>query len=268
MPPEAREIKSFAFEVKAAGDGSTFEGLASVYHVLDGYNEIVAPGAFSRSLKRYMEKPVLRYMHAEPVGLAVRAVEMPEGLVIAGRISDTATGRDCRTLLADGVIKSLSIGFSTVASMRLDGEEAVKQYWQKCGYVPSPDEMRRIKYGARVLTDIDLYEVSLVDIPANGECDITAVKAALSGRFTAADLLSSARLQLDGVKAGRVLSKANLDRLSTHEAALRTCADDLKAMVDAHSPKAGDGEANDPEPESSGEVDVKALRAQLDLLSL
>ncbi len=261
------QIKSFALDVKAAGDGSTFEGLASVYHVLDGYNEIVAPGAFTRSLKRYMDKPVLRYMHSQPVGLATRAMEMPEGLMIAGKISDTVTGRDCRTLLADGVIKSLSIGFSTVASSRLEGEEAVKQYWAKCGYVPSADELRRIKYGARVLTDIELYEVSLVDIPANDACDITAVKHALSGRLTAADLLASARLELGEVKAGRVLSKANLDRLATHEAALRTCADDLKAMVEAHTPKSGD-DATEPEGPSSGEIDVKALRAQLDLLSL
>lgn len=267
MPPEAREMKSFAFSSKAAGDGSTFEGMASVYHVLDGYNEIVAPGAFARSLPRFLEKGVIRYMHGVPVGVPTKAVEQGDGLAIAGKISDTATGRDARVLLADGVIKSLSIGFSTVGAMYLN-EEALKQYWGKAGYVPSPDEVRRAKYGARVLTDVDLYEVSLVDIPANDACDITAVKAALSGRFTAADLLSSARLQLDGAKAGRVLSKANIERLRTHESALRTCADDLKSMIDAHSPKSDDGGGPDPEPESSGEIDVKALRAQLDLLSL
>lgn len=264
------QIKSFAFEVKAsAADGSTFEGMASVYNVLDGYNEIVAPGAFSKSLKRYMEKPILRFMHSTPVGLATRTVEMADGLMIAGKISNTTVGADCRTLLADRVIGSLSIGFSTVSSMRLDGEESVKKYWADAGYQPSAQELRRIKWGARVLTEIDLYEVSLVDIPANGECDVTSVKAALSGRFTAADLLSSARLELGEIKAGRVLSKANLDRLSTHAAALETCANDLKAMIAQHTPKKGDPDDEvEPEGDSSGEIDVKALRAELDWLSL
>lgn len=262
------QIKSFAFEVKAAApDGSTFEGMASVYNVLDGYNEIVAPGAFTKSLKRYMEKPILRFMHSTPVGLATRTVEMPDGLMIAGKISNTTVGADCRTLLADRVIGSLSIGFSTVSSMRLDGEESVKKYWSDAGYTPSVEELRRIKWGARVLTEIDLYEVSLVDIPANGECDITAVKRALTGKLNAADVLQSARLELGEIKAGRVLSQANWDRLSTHEQALRTCADDLKAMLDAHAMK-NDDDPDDDGAKSSSEVDIKMLRAQLDLLML
>jgi HK97 family phage prohead protease len=148
-----------AFETKALDDaGRTFEGYGSVFGVLDSYADIVAKGAFRRTLKESKAKgrmPALLWQHdpSKPIGVYEDMREDETGLIVKGRLSDTQLGREAYTLLKDGALSGLSIGFRTLKS-KVDEEN-----------------------GVRTLTDIELWETSLVTFPANDAARVTGVKA-------------------------------------------------------------------------------------------
>lgn len=136
-----------------------FEGYGSVFGTLDSYADVVAPGAFKRSLKDWKTKkraPALLWQHdtASPIGVYEEMREDETGLYVKGRLSDVQRGREAYTLLSDGALSGLSIGFRTLKS--------------------SMDE----ETGIRTLTELELWEVSLVTFPANDAARVMGVKTA------------------------------------------------------------------------------------------
>lgn len=59
---------------------------------------------------------VLVYQHAEPIGTITATRETDAGLEIDARISSTSRGDEVYTLIRDGVLKSMSIGFELLDS--------------------------------------------------------------------------------------------------------------------------------------------------------
>lgn len=147
------EHKQLHFEIKMDGEGGTFAGFASTSD-LDRGNDIVVKGAFSRTLAQRGAKVKLLWQHdmEKPIGKPTLLEEREGGLYIEGKISDTERGREAMTLLRDGVIDSMSIGYSV--------KEA--DYYED---------------GVRVIRDLDLYEVSLVTFPMNENARVTSVKS-------------------------------------------------------------------------------------------
>ncbi len=141
-------------------DGSgLFVGYASVFGNLDSQKEIVAKGAFEKSLSSLRQKgqaPAMLWMHdpTMPIGMWVAMAEDENGLVVQGRLAlSTQKGREAYELLKMKAITGLSIGYRVVSS-RIDN-----------------------KRRARVLTEVDLFEISLVTFPANDAARISSVKA-------------------------------------------------------------------------------------------
>ena len=149
------EIKrlSFPFEVKAEDDTRTIEGFASVFNNIDSYKDIVMPGAFAKSLAKRI--PVMLWQHnsEQPIGVWDDFMEQEKGLFIKGTILPTQLGNDAYTLAKAKAIKGMSIGYSPIK-------------WEF-------DD----KKGVRKLTEVDLWEVSLVTFPANEKAQITRVKS-------------------------------------------------------------------------------------------
>jgi HK97 family phage prohead protease len=163
------DIKHFAcaLQVKAlAGDG-VFSGYASVFGAIDQQNEIVAAGAFSRTLRLAAQQnraPAMLWMHdpTAPIGLWQLIREDANGLAVEGRLAlRTQKGADAYELLKMGAITGLSIGYRVVAS-RVDA-----------------------KRKARILTDVDLFEISLVTFPANEAARVSEVKTPSPGKAVA-----------------------------------------------------------------------------------
>jgi len=174
------EHKSLAFDLKASSDDeSGFEGYGSVFFVADSYGDIIPPGAFKSYLPFFIQKGVILNQHrmSEPIGKPKSAKEDDHGLFLKARISDTERGRELKTLMKDEVIQSLSIGFVPTVVTWFEGVEEVKKYWKSVDYKPTKEDLANVKYGARLLSEIKLYEISPVTFPANGYCDITAVKS-------------------------------------------------------------------------------------------
>jgi uncharacterized protein len=144
---------SFALEVKADDDARTIEGFASVFNNVDSYSDIVMPGAFTKSLSK--RTPVMLWQHNsdQPIGVWDDFMEQEKGLFIKGTVLPTQLGNDAYTLAKAKAIKGMSIGYSPIK-------------WEM-------DD----KKGVRKLSEVDLWEVSLVTFPANEKAQITRVKS-------------------------------------------------------------------------------------------
>jgi HK97 family phage prohead protease len=146
-------------EVKLAADTGLLEGYASTFGNVDSYGDVIAPGAFLKSLAEHKAAgtaPALLWQHNpdEPIGVWTDFREDTHGLKVAGRLTlDTKRGAEARALARDGAL-ALSIGFQS--------RDAVNEN------------------GRRVLRDIKLWEVSLVTFPANELARLTTVKSAIA----------------------------------------------------------------------------------------
>lgn len=205
------ETRSFVFQVKATGDDGTVEGYGSVFGVKDSYDDVIANGAFSKSLSEHKSAgtmPAMLWQHdsSEPIGIWTEMVEDSKGLKIKGKLAlDTVRGKEAHALLKLGALNGLSIGF-------------VSKQW---AYDKETD--------IRTLLEVDLWEVSLVTFPANGKSRITNVKAAdVAGVKTirqAEKALRDAGFSDDAAKA----FVAEVKRIAFDERDAHGAADAMKA---------------------------------------
>lgn len=151
-----------ALELKQLSETGTFEGMASLFGVIDSMDDVVERGAFSKTLKAHREKnrmPALLWQHdaREPIGVFREIFENDAGLVVKGElfIDDIPRARQAHKLMKENALSGLSIGFRLIDS-EIDPKQGV----------------RRIK-------EVDLFEVSLVTFPALDSARVANVKAAL-----------------------------------------------------------------------------------------
>jgi HK97 family phage prohead protease len=132
-----------------------FEGYASLFNVADGAGDIVAPGAYARSLRRRPPARVrLLYQHFahEPIGVWEDIREDARGLYVRGRLTeDVERAREVGELIRDGALDGLSIGFRAVRAKR------------------DP------RTGLRTLLEIELWEISIVTFPLLPGSEVTAI---------------------------------------------------------------------------------------------
>lgn len=150
------QTKTHRFEVKQLSDDGTFEGYASVFNVVDYQGEKVLAGAFKRI---ELENIKMLWQHDvhNPIGVWEEVREDGYGLYVKGRLlMDLVKGREAYTLLKAGVIEGLSIGF-----------KPVKSHFDK---------------KVRVISDVDLHEISLVTFAANPKARVLSVKEQMSLR--------------------------------------------------------------------------------------
>lgn len=125
--------------------GLTIAGYASLFGIRDGAGDRVLPGAFAKSLKaRPLGRIAMLWQHdpARPIGTWERLVEDRRGLLVVGRLAaGVAQADEAAHLIAAGALSGLSIGFRALRAAK------------------SP------RLGERVLSEIDLWEVSLVTFP-------------------------------------------------------------------------------------------------------
>lgn len=148
--------KSLSFKLNGVpDDDGRFEGYASVFDVVDRGMDVVAPGAFRRSLDSGKAVRLLwQHDMAKPIGVWEEIKEDERGLFVRGRLlKDVQLGREANALMRAGAIDSMSIGYVA--------KEAVSE---------GNGSVRR-------LTEVELFEISLVTFPMLPDARITAVKS-------------------------------------------------------------------------------------------
>ncbi|MBF9029875.1 HK97 family phage prohead protease [Rhodobacterales bacterium HKCCE3408] len=142
-------------EARATAAGIV-EGYGSVFGVRDSYGDVVVKGAFAESLKA--RKPAFLFGHDQnrPIGKFIEIAEDGKGLRVKGQLNTRSKeGSEAFEMLRAGDLDGLSIGFRVAK-----GGASINH-----------------KTGIRTLTELDLYEVSAVAIPANEDARITSVKS-------------------------------------------------------------------------------------------
>jgi hypothetical protein len=151
------------FDSVSDTDGKmVFSGYGAVFGNVDSYGDVIAPGAFAKSLTEHQAAgttPMMFLNHdafnSLPIGRWTEMVEDGVGLKMTGELLDTTMGRDTYVALKAGAITGLSIGFRPIKFTM-----GVKN-----------DDPRR------TLEEVDLVEVSVVGLPANAKARVQAVKS-------------------------------------------------------------------------------------------
>ena len=135
-----------------------FSGYASVFGLVDSYGDTIAPGAYSKTLQN-RERPIqLRWNHyGGVVGKWLTLREDEKGLYVEGELTPGhSVAQDAYALMKHGAVNGLSIGYRPIEAEQNDD-------------------------GTRLLKQIDLFEISIVETPADAAALIGDVKSAIDG---------------------------------------------------------------------------------------
>lgn len=177
---------STPLSLKHLSEKGRFSGYASVFNHIDAHQDVLVKGAFQKTLadfKKQSKTPKMLWQHdpAQLIGKWTHLEEDEKGLYVEGQLFlNLVKGLESYTLLKEGVLDSLSIGFSP-ARMRMGKTD-----------------------GTREITEVTLYEISLVTFAANTEARILSLKQ----HETEALLLESFN------RAMHLLSKTNTPLIS------------------------------------------------------
>jgi HK97 family phage prohead protease len=169
------ERRSFTLEVRAKAEGDDdgkLTGYAAVFDTLshpirdmwgDSFFEEIKPGAFSRTLREKGHDVLALWCHDMAKPLASRdagsldLVEDDTGLGFIMRVNQSMSwARDAVTAVREKLVRKMSFGFN------VRGEEWLKKVDGKM---------------VRSLTDVDLFEVSPVALPAYEGTEVEARSA-------------------------------------------------------------------------------------------
>ncbi len=160
-------------------DGAVIEGYASRFGDCDQGGDIVTKGAYTKSLKALAAgdrtvKMLWQHDPAQPIGIWDEVREDGQGLWVKGRLLDSiAKGREAAALIEAGAIDGLSIGYRTVRATKNDK-------------------------GQRLLTELELWEVSLVTFPMLPSARVAAKSDEM---FDEAEALREMAAAFDGARA-------------------------------------------------------------------
>ena len=151
--------KSSKFVVKESNDDSrTIKGYASVFGNLDSDMDTIHKGSFTRTIKAWGPegkdriKLVAQHDISRPVARITELKEDSNGLYMEAKFGTHTDGDDYYRMAKEGIINEFSVGF--VAEDKKENEK-----------------------GGYDITEIKLYEVSMVTVAANDEAIVTEVKA-------------------------------------------------------------------------------------------
>ena len=216
---------SSPIEVKrdAITHAGTFAGHGAIFGNRDSFDDVIAPGAFRRTLAEWAQRgqrPAMLLGHGNlfglgtaedsiPVGQWTRMEEDARGLAVEGQLFalDTQKGKYIYAGLKSGVLSGLSIGFTAVGV----------KYAEKAG---DPN---------RVLTDVTLHEVSIVTFPANPDARVEQAKTIDTPRQME-NFLRRAGLSRRDAKA---LLSGGWPAITRTESDLAAAADELRRFTAA-----------------------------------
>ena len=169
---------------KVAGFFSTYDKTP------DSYGDIIEPGAFTETLEKRKATghpfPLcLNHDFSDVIGSCDSIEEKEKGPFVEASFFDTGRAQEVRTWLKSGAIYQLSFAYDVL--QRRDPTEEEK----KAGVM-------------NVLQKIELFEVSIVTVPANQNAVVTDIKSvALTSEEVAETLIE--------IKAGRRNSRKDAD---------------------------------------------------------
>lgn len=150
---------------KIAGFFSTYEKTP------DSYGDIIVPGAFTKTIEKRKESghpfPLCFNHDFSSVIGAVDSVEEKEaGPYIEAHFLDTTLAQDVRKMVQSGAIYQFSFAYDVLKSREPNTEEKANGV-------------------LNVLEELEIFEVSVVTVPANQNAVVTDIKSAIEAEVKA-----------------------------------------------------------------------------------
>lgn len=155
-----RLFKSYG-EVKA-GDAGTISGYFSTYdRIPDSYGDVIAEGAFTETLKARKESGhpfPLCWNHDldQIIGTVDNIEDTEKGPLMTASFFDTPLAQEKRALVLSGCVYQFSFAYEVKKAAQVELEDGTK---------------------ANELRELELFEVSIVPIPANPRAEVTEIKS-------------------------------------------------------------------------------------------
>ena len=175
-----------SFSVKADEDSGTISGYFSTYdRIPDSYGDVIAPGAFTDTIKARMESghpfPLCWNHDLDQIIGSVDPADIKDdehGPHMTARFFDTPLAQEKREIVKSGVVYQFSFAFDILDQGPVELEDGVK---------------------ANELRKLDLFEISVVPIPANPRAEMTEVKSGRRNSKKDADTIRQAIALLESV---------------------------------------------------------------------
>ena len=148
------------------GKKGVVSGYFSKFGNVDSHNDVMARGAYSKSIAENGPNGKGRIAHLwshssyEPIGKLMELAEDDYGLYFVSKLVDSAKGRDVMAYYEAGIINEHSVGFSIV-KMAYEMDDEDKPKYER----------------VRTITEAKLWEGSSVVIGANAETPTVSVKS-------------------------------------------------------------------------------------------
>jgi HK97 family phage prohead protease len=167
------ELKQLPFndlELKFVGEDMVFAGYASIFGGVDAYGDTIDPKAYDQTLVERQRPVRMRWNHYGPViGKWISMTVDGKGLYVNGQLTPGhSTAVDVYASMKHGAIDGMSIG-----------------------YIPRLVE--ETGAGRRLLKQIDLIEISVVEEPADLGAKIESVKSAIEQASTIREIEAALR---------------------------------------------------------------------------
>ncbi|MCK9231120.1 MAG: HK97 family phage prohead protease [Candidatus Thermoplasmatota archaeon] len=232
MAMECMDYKTFKpqktqLKVYDSEDGAGYvEGYASVFGNVDYDKEVVEKGAFTKTLAEGLPGRKIKFVDFHNawmdsdfiIGVVEEAHEDEHGLWFKARFSSVRRAQDVRTKIKEGILDALSIGYDVIKD-RMDNET-----------------------GIRYLTELKLYEISIVSWGANPIAATNNIKSMLDSQ-----LKRITRVALE-LKEGRILSENNIGLL-------REAINALQALLNSAEPEKSTQKEQEPPPVKTDETE-------------
>lgn len=160
-----KRFKNFSTkEVQVSEDSRTISGYGAVFGNRDKDGDVLVKGCFAKSISdrgpqsQAHDKIIFLWQHDmhEPIGKITELKEDDHGLYFEAEIDDVERGNQALKQLQSGTLDQFSIGFNYV--------------WDKCEW----DDARE----SFIVKEVNLHEISVVSIGANGETEFLGMKSA------------------------------------------------------------------------------------------
>lgn len=154
-----------SFELKAKEDETgMIAGFFSTYdETPDSYGDIIKPGAFTETIKKREESGhpfPLCFNHdfSKVIGAVDKIEDTDKGPYIEAHFLDTDLAQDVRKMLKSGAIYQFSFAYDVLG-------------WE------NPSEEQRKAGVWNILTKLEVFEISVVTVPANQNAVATEIKS-------------------------------------------------------------------------------------------
>ena len=240
-----------SFELKAKEDETgMIAGFFSTYdETPDSYGDIIRPGAFTETIKKREESGhpfPLCFNHdfSQVIGAVDKIEDTEKGPYIEAHFLDTELAKDVRKMLKSKAIYQFSFAYDVLG-------------WEE------PSEAQRKAGIWNILTKLEVFEISVVTVPANQNAVVTEVKG------INADQIAQGTIE---IKAGKRNSKADEEVITSTIDQLDKCINALKSLIDdepednptdEEAPAEAEPEVNEASEEPKEEGNAKRAEAIL-----